>query len=718
MRTTTNNQSNIILDKHSVARVLNGDVTSEGASVPGPNHSSTDRSLSIKISPDAPDGFIVYSHAGDDPIVCRDYVRSRLGLPPFQPNRREQPKRLGSDKTKLGKVIATYDYQDRTGALLYQVVRLDPKDFRQRRPDGNGGWEWKLDDHRAIYRWPELLQYPDATVFVTEGEKDTNLLWDLGQCATTVASGKWTNECVEALAGRDCWILQDNDEAGRKKALAAAHALHGVAKSIRIILLPDLGPGEDVSDWIKTDPSRAGQLVNICADTPEWVPSAANENNPNAQSENGVTLDDFYAFMPTHSYIFAPDRSPWPASSVNSRIPPVVLRDAEGNPLLDHKGQQQVIMAAAWLDKNRPIEQMTWSPGFPELIRDRLISEGGWIKRVGMTVLNLYMPPTIELGNPNEAGPWIDHVRKVYPNEADHIIAWLAHRVQHPDQKCNHALVLGGAQGIGKDTLLEAVKHAIGPWNFHEVSPVQMLGRFNGFLKSVILRVSEARDLGDVNRYQFYDHMKAYTASPPDVLRVDEKHLREYSVFNVCGIVITTNHKSDGIYLPADDRRHYVAWSELTKDDFTPEYWTSLWEWYENGGYGHVAAYLKSLDISDFNPKAPPPKTPAFWDIVDANRAPEDSELADALDDLGNPNAVTLSDIKMLASADLRLWLDDRKNRRVIPHRLESCGYTPVRNDGAKDGQWKINGQRQTVYAKAALAMRERMRAARDLTNR
>ena len=80
--------------------------------------------------------------------------------------------------------------------------------------------------------------------------------------------------------------------------------------------------------------------------------------------------------------------------------------------------------------------------------------------------------------------------------------------------------------------------------------------------------MSEARDLGDVNRFQFYDHMKAYTAAPPDVLRVDEKNLREHSVLNCCGVIITTNHKADGIYLPADDRRHYVAWSDLTKDDF------------------------------------------------------------------------------------------------------------------------------------------------------
>ena len=87
-------------------------------------------------------------------------------------------------------------------------------------------------------------------------------------------------------------------------------------------------------------------------------------------------------------------------------------------------------------------------------------------------------------------------------------------------------------------------------------------GGSTAFVKSVILRVNEARDLGDVDRYAFYDHMKAYTAAPPDVLRVDEKNLREYTGAGMCcGVVITTNHKTDGIYLPADDRRHYVAWS-------------------------------------------------------------------------------------------------------------------------------------------------------------
>jgi hypothetical protein len=300
--------------------------------------------------------------------------------------------------------------------------------------------------------------------------------------------------------------------------------------------------------------------------------------------------------------------------------------------------------------------------------------------------------------------------------------------VQRPHEKINHALVLGGKQGIGKDTMLEPVKHAIGSWNFAEVSPLNLLGNFNGFLKSVVLRVSEARNLGDVDRFKFYDHSKTLIAAPPDVLRVNEKNLREHYVPNVTGVIITTNHKTHGLFLPADDRRHFVAWSELDKQDFPDTYWNALWGWYQTGGLGHVAAYLASLDLAPFDPKAPPPKTDAFWAIVDASRAPEDAELADVLDILGKeipgsdarerPDAVTIPDIISAASAagaGFLAWITDRRNRRAIPHKMEGCGYVPVRHPGRKEGNWIIGGNRLVVYAKESLPVSDRLGAAEKL---
>jgi hypothetical protein len=337
-------------------------------------------------------------------------------------------------------------------------------------------------------------------------------------------------------------------------------------------------------------------------------------------------------------------------------------------------------------------------------------------ERRGVSCFNLYRPPEIELGDADAAGLWLAHVHRLYSKaEAHHIIQWLAHRVQRPQEKINHALVLGGLQGIGKDTILEPVKRAVGPWNFSEVSPPHMFEQFNPWIKSVILRISEARDLGDVDRYSFYDHMKLYTAAPPDVLPCNEKNLRQHSVFNCCGVVYTTNYKTNGVYLPADDRRHYLAWSDLEKEDFDASYWNKLYGWYESGGHAHVAAYLASLDISSFDPKAPPPKTAAFWDIVDASRAPEDAELADVLDRLDNPDATTLIGVQAKTTGDFGDWIRDRRNRRQIPYRFEQCGYVPARNEAADDGLWRINDKRQVVYAKASLSLRERREAAKKL---
>jgi hypothetical protein len=255
--------------------------------------------------------------------------------------------------------------------------------------------------------------------------------------------------------------------------------------------------------------------------------------------------------------------------------------------------------------------------------------------------------------------------------------------------------------------------------------------RFNGFIKSVILRVSEARDLGEIDRYKFYDHLKSLAASPPETLHVDEKHLREHAVVNCTGVVVTTNYKTNGIYLPSDDRRHFVAWSDLCKDDFTSKYWNDLWRWYADCGFRNVAAFLAAYDLKNFDAKAPPPKTPAFWAIVDASRAPEDAELSDVLEALGDalgnrdaegkplpPDATTLAYVTAKAEGDFKDWLKDHRNRRLIPHRMESCGYIPVRNDGAKDGLWKVGRARQVIYAKASLSLSDQIKATGELINR
>ena len=292
-----NYDTSLNLSLQSVARALGGVVRNGEVRAPGPGHSPKDRSLSVKVDSTAPDGFVVHSFAGDDPLGARDYVRERCGLPAFGSNGGHKPieiqtaaptrpvlddatiaAALASIKTTPpqrhgAKIVKTYDYTDADGTLLYQVCRLEPKSFRQRRPDGKGGYVWDVGERRVVYRLPELVAWPSATIFLTEGEKDADCLSSLGCVATTVASGKWTPECIQALAGRDVWILADNDAAGEKRAREAAEALNGTASTIRIVRLPDLPEKGDVSDWLDADPRNdKDKLADLCYVTPLWTP--------------------------------------------------------------------------------------------------------------------------------------------------------------------------------------------------------------------------------------------------------------------------------------------------------------------------------------------------------------------------------------------------------------------------------------------------------------
>jgi hypothetical protein len=421
-----------------------------------------------------------------------------------------------------------------------------------------------------------------------------------------------------------------------------------------------------------------------------------------------VALADFISIGGQNRYIYRPTGAFWEGAEVNRRL-----------------GKVGDMAAATWLDRHQSAEALTWQPGEPEMLVGRYFVGGDWVPHAGARTYNLYRPARWTRQRPDrapDAGPWLGHLCAIYPDEWEHILAWLAHRVQRPGEKVNHALVLGGDPGIGKDTILDPVRLAVGAANFEDVTPAQVMGRFNAFARSVILRVSEIRDLGEVNRYSFYEHTKVLIASPPETLWCDEKYLRPYAVPNLCGVVFTTNHRQGGLYLPGDDRRHFVVWSEATRDECDAAHFDSLYGWYDAGGRAEVAEYLGTydLDAASFNPKAPPPQTEAFWAMVDAGHSPESSELADVLEALGNPDAVTLEAIKLRATAmqnvSLVLWLDDRKSQKQIPHRMGEAGYVVVRNPyEPKRGRWVIDGRRLSVYSRRALSPRERLTAAERL---
>ena len=160
---------------------------------------------------------------------------------------------LYPEKLRGSAIVETYDYVDEDGVILYQGVRLEPKSFRQRRPDGVGGWDWRLgDSRRVLYRLPDLIEGISLgkTVYVVEGEKDVHALEGIGALATTnpMGAGKWRPEYSETLQDAIVRIVADNDEPGRKHARDVAKALDGIAESVELV---QAKVGKDASDHIE-----------------------------------------------------------------------------------------------------------------------------------------------------------------------------------------------------------------------------------------------------------------------------------------------------------------------------------------------------------------------------------------------------------------------------------------------------------------------------------
>jgi hypothetical protein len=204
----------------------------------------------------------VHSHAGDSWDRCKDHVRQKIGAEPFK------AKVVANRDTRA--VDAVYDYQDENGELLFQVIRFKPKEFRQRRPDGVGGYVWNMDGVRRVpYHLPELLEaiVNDTTVFIAEGEKGANALMRLGVTATCSpgGAGKWRDNYSIYFKGAAVVLLPDNDEIGRRHAQDVRRSLAGVASSIRVLRLPGLPDKGDPFDWVAAG-GTAEQLWRLVED--------------------------------------------------------------------------------------------------------------------------------------------------------------------------------------------------------------------------------------------------------------------------------------------------------------------------------------------------------------------------------------------------------------------------------------------------------------------
>ena len=182
-------------------------------------------------------------------------------------------RRWNKESVQDKRIVKIYDYTDEQGELLFEAIRYAPKAFRQRRPDGAGGYIWNLKDtRRVLYRLPELIKGKDP-VFILEGEKDVDNLREWGLTATTCPMGaeKWKSQQKEYnpfLKEREVIIIPDNDEEGERHLSQVVTSLQGIAKSVKVLRLPG---AKDFSEWREKDKSNTEEkFLTLLSEAQEW----------------------------------------------------------------------------------------------------------------------------------------------------------------------------------------------------------------------------------------------------------------------------------------------------------------------------------------------------------------------------------------------------------------------------------------------------------------
>jgi hypothetical protein len=227
--------------------------------------------------------------------------------------------------------------------------------------------------------------------------------------------------------------------------------------------------------------------------------------------------------------------------------------------------------------------------------------------------------------------PWLDLLHSLLPNqmERDHVLDVMAFKVQNPGVKINHAVLMCGAPGLGKDTVWAPMLWAIGGdtlSNIKHVKNEELSSQWGYALEVEVMVIEELRQTEAKDRRALENQLKPIIAAPPEYLMVNKKGQHPYQAVNRLFVLAFSNERA-AITLPSDDRRWFVTWS-----DSQPIYGKPIWDWYKNGGgFAAIAHYLHARDVSQFNPGAAPPVTDAKLLMGSASLSPAEAWLVDQI---------------------------------------------------------------------------------------
>lgn len=237
---------------------MGGQVHGNRACFPTPGHSKADRGSWATIVPGAPDGVLIHSNNGGDPLAIKDMLRDKGVLPKFEPQ---------NQSTGPAITTGTYQYDDGNGNVTYRTRRIEQpgkgKRFMAERLEG-GRWVAGLADlPRFPYRFTDICNAaheareacePAPLIYFVEGERKADKLAEMGFLATAIAFGcnGWRDEYGEAFRDTNIIMLPDNDAPGQEFAQTVKAGVEANGGTVAIVDLPSLPPKGDIMDWTGT----------------------------------------------------------------------------------------------------------------------------------------------------------------------------------------------------------------------------------------------------------------------------------------------------------------------------------------------------------------------------------------------------------------------------------------------------------------------------------
>ena len=227
---------------------------------------------------------------------------------------------------------------------------------------------------------------------------------------------------------------------------------------------------------------------------------------------------------------------------------------------------------------------------------------------------------------------WMDHVELLVPNarEREHVLDVMACKLQRPDVKINHAVLHGGTQGCGKDSMWAPLVWGVGgptETNVKTIKDNVASSQFGYHLESEMIVIQELRQTDAQDRRALENHLKPVIAAPPEYLMVNRKNMHPYEALNRVFVLAFTNERG-AIAIDSNDRRWFVIWSDAPRMDDADG--KVMWEWYKDrGGRAAIASWLASRDISKFNPGAAPFMTEAKEVLIERGMSSAEAFLVD-----------------------------------------------------------------------------------------